>query len=86
MLNKTGSNDPAPEQQNEHHPASDINHVTQGLYDTDTLKEKLKNMFDSNYKYYIKRELKDRVIPANANKKIELNILKKANEITSTHL
>ena len=43
-------------------------------------------MFDSNYKYYIKRELKDRVIPANANKKIELNILKKANEITSTHL
>ena len=66
--------------------ASNINHVRQGLQDTDTLKEKLKNIFDSNYQYYFQRELKDRVIPANGNKKIEVNILKKANEITSTHL
>ena len=43
-------------------------------------------MFDRNYQYYIKRELKDRVIPTKANRKIELNILKNANEITRTHL
>ena len=50
------------------------------------MKEKLKNIFDPNYQYCIKRELKDRAIPMKANKKIELNILKNANEITSTHL
>ena len=56
MVNKTGNNDPTPEQQNHYHPASKINHVTQGLKDADTLKEKLKNIFDSSYQYYIKRE------------------------------
>ena len=86
MVHKTGNNDPAPEQQNEHHPASNIHYLAQGLHDTETLKEKLKNIFDSNYQYYIKRKLKDRLIPANANKTIELNITKKANEITSSHL
>ena len=58
----------------------------QELHDTDALKEKLKNIFDRNYQYCIKRELKDHVIPTKANKKIELNILKNANEITSNHL
>ena len=58
----------------------------QELHDTDALKEKLKNICDRNYQYCIKRELKDHVIPTKANKKIELNILKNANEITSNHL
>ena len=86
MVNKTGNNDPALEQQNEHQQASTVNHVTQELHDTDALKEKRKNIFDRNYQHYVKRELKDRVIPTKANKKIELNILKNANKITSTHL
>ena len=86
MVNKTGNNDPALEQQNGHQQASTVNHVTQELHDTDALKEKRKNIFDRNYQHYVKRELKDRVIPTKANKKIELNILKNANEITSTHL
>ena len=86
MVNNTGNNYPALEQQNEHQQASTVNHVTQELHDTDALKEKLKNTFDRNYQYYIKRELKDRVILMKANKNIELNILKNANEITSTHL
>ena len=86
MVNKTGNNDPALEQQNGHQQASTVNHVTQELHDTDALKEKRKNIFDRNYQHYVKRELKDRVIPTKANKKIELNILKNANKITSTHL
>ena len=86
MVNDTDNYVPAPEQQNEHQQASAVNHVTQELHDIDALKEKLKNIFDRNYQYYIKRELKDRVIPTKANKKVELNILKNANEITSTHL
>ena len=77
MVNKTGNNDPTTEQQNHYHPASKINHVTQGLKDADTLKEKLKKIFDSSYQYYIKRELKYCAISTNANKKIELNISKK---------
>ena len=86
MVNDTDNYVPAPEQQNEHQQASAVNHLTQELHDIDALKEKLKNIFDRNYQYYIKRELKDRVIPIKANKKVELNILKNANEITSTHL
>ena len=86
MVNKTGNNNPALEQQNGHQQASTVNHVTQELHDTDALKEKRRNIFDRNYQRYVKRELKDRVIPTKANKKIELNILKNANEITSTHL
>ena len=86
MVNDTDNYVPAPEQQNEHQQASTVNHVTQELHDIDALKEKLKNIFDRNYQYYIKRELKDRVIPTKTNKKVELNILKNANEITSTHL
>ena len=84
--NENMVNDTAPEQQNEHQQASAVNHVTQELHDIDALKEKLKNIFDRNYQYYIKRELKYRVIPTKTNKKVELNILKNANEITSTHL
>ena len=79
MVNNTGNNDPVPEQQNEHQQASTVNHFTQELHDTDALKEKLKDIFDRNCQYYIKRELKDRVIPTKATKKIELNILKNAN-------
>ena len=86
MINNTGSNDPAPEQQNEHQQVSTVNNVMQELNDTDALKEKLKNIFDRNYQYCIKRELKDCIIPTKGNKKIELNILKDSNEITSTHL
>ena len=85
-VNDTDNYVPAREQQNEHQQASTLNHITQELHDIDALKEKLKNIFDRNYQYYIKRELKDRVIPTKANKKIELNILKNANEITTTHL
>ena len=86
MENDTDNYVPAPQQQNEHQQASAVNHVMQELHDTDALKEKLKNIFDRNYQYYIIRELKDRGIPIKANKKVELNILKNANEITSTHL
>ena len=86
MVNKTGNNDPALEQQSGHQQASTVNHVTQELHDTDALKEKRKNIFDRNYQHYVKRELNNRVIPTKANKKIELNILKNANKITSTHL
>ena len=86
MVNDTDNYVPAPEQQNEHQQASAVNHVTQELHDIDALRQKLKNIFDRNYQYYIKRELKDRVIPTKTNKKVELNILKNANEITSTHL
>ena len=87
MVNKTGNNDPGPEQQNKYHPASMINHVTQGRNDADTLKEKLNKIFDSSYQYYIKRELKYCVISANADKNIELNIIaNKANKISNTHL
>ena len=77
---------PALEQQDEHQQASAVNHVTQELHDIDALNEKLKNIFDRNYQYYIKRELKDRVIPTKEKKKVELNIFKNANEITSIHL
>ena len=42
MVNNTGNNDPAPEQQNEHQQASTVNHVTQELHDNDALKENLK--------------------------------------------
>ena len=86
MVNDTDNYVPAPEQQNEHLQASAVNHVTQELHDIGALKEKLKHIFDRNYQYYIKRELNDRVIPTKTNKKVELNILKNANEITSTHL
>ena len=86
MVNNTGNNVPAPEQEKEHQPSSTVNHVTQELNDTDALKEKRKNIFERNYQYYIERELKDRVIPTKANKKIKLNIFKNTNEITSTHL
>ena len=68
MINNTGNNDPAPEQQNEHQQTSTENHVTQELHDADALKEKLKSIFDRNYQYYIKKELKDRVIPTKAKK------------------
>ena len=86
MANNTGNNDHAPEQQNKHQPASTVNHDTRELHDTDPLKEKLKNIFFRNYQYYIERELKYRVTPTKAYKMIELNILKTANEIISTHL
>ena len=86
IKNNTDNHVTATEQQNEHQQASMVNQVTQGLHDNEALKEKVKNIFDCNYQYYIKRELKDRVIPVKANKKIELNTLKTANEITSTHL
>ena len=81
IVNNTGNNNPAPDQQNEHQQISMINHAMQELRDTDALKEKLKNIFDHNYQYYVKRKLKDRVIPMKPNKKIELNILKNPNEI-----
>ena len=86
MINDTDNYVPAPEQEKQHQQVSTVNHVTQELHDTDAMKEKLKNMFDRNYQYYIKREIKDRVIPMKSIKRIQLNILKNANEITSTHL
>ena len=86
MVNNTGKNDSAPEQQNKHQPASVINHVTQELWNADSLKEKFKNKFNRNCQYYIERELKDCVIPTKAIKKIELNTFKTANKITSTHV
>ena len=86
MINDTDNYVPAPEQEKQHQQFSTVNHVTQELHDTDAMKEKLKNMFDRNYQYYIKREIKDRVIPMKSIKRIQLNILKNANEITSTHL
>ena len=42
MVNNTGNNYPALEQQNEHQQASTVNHVTQELHDNDALKENLK--------------------------------------------
>ena len=42
MVNNTGNNDPALEQQNEHQQASTVNHVPQDLHYTVKLKEKLK--------------------------------------------
>ena len=86
MVNDKDNYLPAPKQQNEHQQTSTVNQVTQELLNIDALKEKLKNIFDRNYQYYIKRELKDCDIRTKANKKVELNILKNANEITSTHL
>ena len=86
IKNNTDNHVTATEQQNEHQQAFMVNQVMQGLHDNDAVKEKVKNIFDCNYQYYIKRELKDCIIPVKANKKIELNTLKTANESTSTHL
>ena len=55
MVNDTDNNYPALEQQNKHKSSSTINHMTQELHDTDTLKERLKHIFDRNYQYYIER-------------------------------
>ena len=74
------------EQKNEYQPTSTVNHVTQELHNNDALKEELKNIFNHNYKYCIEKELKDRFITTRATKKVQLNILKNANEITSIHL
>ena len=51
MVNNTSNNDPATEQQDEHQPASTVSHVTKELHDTDTLKEKLKNVFERTYRH-----------------------------------
>ena len=77
MVNDTCNNDPAPEQQSKHQQASTVNHVTKELHDTDALKKKHKKIFYRNYQYYI---------PAKANKKIEVNILKNANRIFEQEL
>ena len=70
MINDTENYVPAPKRQNEHQQASEVNHVTQELHDIDALKEKLTNIFDRYYQYYIKRELKYRVIPTQSVKMV----------------
>ena len=54
----------ASKEQNEHQPDPTVN-ATQELYDSDALKEKLKNRFDCYYQCYIERELKYFVIKTN---------------------